>query len=218
MVVAVDGPAGVGKSTISRSAADKTGFEYLNSGNFYRAVTYGAISAGIDRASASALAEYAAAMDLDYLDGRLLLTGNDITEELHSDPVDAEVAQVSAFRQVREYVNIWLRRVAEGRNILVEGRDISTVVFPDAALKVYLDASPEVRARRRFRQGVSTLSLEEISANIRKRDAIDRGKKWGRLIRAEDAFYLDTSGLTIEEVCDKVIHKIQEIQQSIEGD
>ena len=216
MVIAVDGPAGVGKSSVSRIVAEQAGLHYLNSGNFYRAVTFGAIMKGLDRNDRERIERYTAEMKLEYHDGRLYLDGEDISDALHSDSVDAEVAQVSAYRGVREFVNGWLRKVASDRNILVEGRDITTVVFPDASLKVFLDADPEVRAQRRFDQGVSTLSVEEIAENIRKRDTIDRGKEWGRLIRAEDAFYVDTSGLTIEAVCAKVLHKIQQIQQRIE--
>ena len=216
MVVALDGPAGVGKSTVSKRAAETAGLHYLNSGNFYRAVTLGAAEAGLDLENREAVEEFARGMDLAYDRGRFLLEGRDRTDELHSDLVDAHVAQVSAFRGVREYVNGWLRRVSAALDIVVEGRDITTVVFPDAELKVYLDASPEVRARRRFAQGTSEKSLDEIAENIRRRDAIDRGKAWGRFVQADDAFYLDTSVLTIEEVCDKVIRKIQEIQQRIE--
>jgi cytidylate kinase len=216
MVIAVDGPAGVGKSSVSRIVAEKAGFHYLNSGNFYRAVTFGAIRRGLDRDDKERVEQYAAEMKLEYRDDRLYLDDEDISDELHSDTVDAEVAQVSAYRGVREFVNRWLRRVASDRDILVEGRDITTIVFPDASLKVFLDAAPEVRAQRRFNQGVSNLSVEEIAENIRKRDSIDRGKEWGRLIRAEDAFYVDTSGLTIEEVCAKVLHKIRQIQPRIE--
>ena len=216
MVVALDGPAGVGKSTVSKRAAHPTGLHYLNSGNFYRAVTLGAAEAGVDLEDQTAVERFAGEMPLAYDRGRFMLNGRDRTEELHSDLVDGQVAQVSAFRGVRHYVNQWLRRVSSALDIVVEGRDITTVVFPDAELKVYLDASPEVRAERRFRQGTSEKSLQEIADNIRRRDEIDRGKEWGRLVRAEDAFYLDTSVLTIEEVCDRVIRKIKAKQQRIE--
>ena len=211
MVVAIDGPAGVGKSSISVELAGKTGFHYLNSGNFYRAVTYAALRENLDLATQSIVESFAATIQFEYRDGDIYLAGDNITAELHSDQVDAQVAQVSSFRGVREWVNQRLREISSRRDIIVEGRDISTVVFPDAELKVFLDASPEVRARRRFDQGVSGLSLDEIAEGIRKRDEIDRSKEWGRLVRAEDALYVDTSGLTIEEVCAKVIRKIHEI-------
>jgi len=211
MVIAIDGPAGVGKSSISVELAGTTGFHYLNSGNFYRAVTYGALKENLDLKQQSSVESFAASMPFEYRDGEIYLAGENITEELHNDKVDAHVAQVSSFRGVREWVNRRLREISSRRDIIVEGRDITTVDFPDAELKVFLDASPEVRAKRRFDQGVSGLSLEEIAEGIRKRDAIDRSKEWGRLVLAEDALYVDTSGLTIEEVCAKVVRKIQEI-------
>ncbi|WP_319561612.1 (d)CMP kinase [Marispirochaeta sp.] len=213
MVIAIDGPAGVGKSSISSELSRQTGFHYLNSGNFYRAVTYSALSEQIDLTQQNVVEAYAASMDFSYKDGQIYLKGKDITHQLHSDKVDAQVAQVSSFRGVRQWVNQRLREISHRRDIIVEGRDIATVVFPDADLKVFLDASPEVRAKRRFDQGVSGLSLEEIAEGIRNRDAIDRSKEWGRLVRSEDALYVDTSGLTIEEVCAKVVRKIQEMQR-----
>ena len=143
MVVAIDGPAGVGKSSVSRETARKTGLHYLNSGNFYRAVTFAAVEAGVDRTDAEAVTALAGAMDLDYRGDALVLDGRDITDELHGDAVDAEVAQVSAFRGVREYVNDWLRRVAGDTDIVVEGRDITTVVFPDAELKSSSTRAPK---------------------------------------------------------------------------
>ncbi len=216
MVIALDGPAGVGKSTVSRKLAELAGFHNLNSGNFYRAVTWGALNNSINTSDEDELAEYAGKIPLEYTDGRLSINGEDITSHLHSDGVDKNVAQVSSVRKVRLFVNEWLRKVAMNTDIVIEGRDISTVVFPDAELKVFLDASPEIRARRRFDQGVSDLSVEEIADSIRKRDEIDRNKEWGSLKCPEDAFYLDTSGLTIEEVCDKVLRKIREIKQTTE--
>ncbi len=216
MVIALDGPAGVGKSTVSSRLAQMAGFHNLNSGNFYRAVTWGAINSRIDLSNESELTEYCGNIPLEYHKGKLHISGKDITSELHSDGVDNNVAQVSSVRGVRLFVNEWLRKVALDTDIVVEGRDISTVVFPDAELKVFLDASPEIRARRRFNQGISSLSVEEIADSIRQRDEIDRNKTWGSLKCPDDAFYLDTSGLTIEEVCDKVLRKIREIKQTTE--
>ena len=218
MVLAIDGPAGVGKSTVSRKIAEMADFHYLNSGNFYRAVTLGAIRSGINRKNENDLTSYTLTMTLEYDLGRISISGTDVTDDLHSDQVDSEVAQVSTARGVREFVNDWLRKISHKTDIVVEGRDITTVVFPDAELKVFMDASPEIRAQRRFDQGVSTLTVEEIAEAIRQRDEIDRNKAWGSLKCPDDAFYLDTSGLTIEEVCDKVLRKIREIKQTDRGD
>ena len=119
------------------------------------------------------------------------------------------VASLSAIIPVRNIVNTMLRNIGKGMDIIVEGRDITTVVFPDADVKIFLDASVETRAKRRLDQGVSSLSFEELVESIKKRDHIDRNKPFGNLKISGDALYLDTSDLTIDEVCEKVIDKIK---------
>ncbi|HOV64017.1 MAG TPA: (d)CMP kinase [Spirochaetia bacterium] len=208
MVVALDGPAGVGKSSVSRQLASKTGMCYINSGNFYRAITLLAIERGVDLSDENAVTQLAEENPIDIKDGRICIAGRDVEDELHTDTVDAHVAELSRIPSVREVVNRRLKELAKTRDVIVEGRDITTVVFPDAEVKVYLDANPKTRALRRYRQGVSNLSLEEIEANIRKRDDIDTNKPIGSLKISSDALYLDTSDLTIDEVCEKVLKKI----------
>jgi cytidylate kinase len=212
MIIAIDGPAGVGKSTIAKRIADELGFAYINSGNFYRAITFAHLDSGKDPEDHAGLIETARSMALTLKAGRLHLSGVDIEDMLHTDLVDGSVAQHSAIIEIREIVNRTIRSLTGKISAVVEGRDIGTVVFPDAALKVYLDATPEVRASRRFHQGMSEKTLEELAENIRMRDRIDRNKKEGSLRVAKDAFYLDTSHLTIEEVCERVVRKIQNIR------
>jgi cytidylate kinase len=210
MIVAIDGPAGCGKSTVSEQVADTLGFIYINSGNFYRAITFAHIESGKDQVDAKEIVETARNMDLAIAEGKLQLSGRNIEDKLHTDSVDALVAQHSALVEIRHMVNDLIRSLTAGLNAVIEGRDIGTVVFPDAHLKVFLDASPDVRALRRYRQGMSEKTLEELADNIRMRDQIDRNKKEGSLKRAEGAFYLDTSYLTIEEVCEKVVRKFHD--------
>lgn len=210
MIVAMDGPAGTGKSTIARMVAERNGFTYVNSGNLYRAITYGAMRDGIGLNDPAALEAYAARARLDYADGRLRLDGEPIEDRLRTAEVDANVAQVSAIVPVRHVVNDIIRRVARGLDVVVEGRDICTVVFPDAEVQVYIDASVEARARRRFDERASELSLDEIRRNIEMRDEIDRNKAEGSLKRSPKGFYLDTSHLTIDQVYDIVNAKIQQ--------
>ncbi|HET7838796.1 MAG TPA: (d)CMP kinase, partial [Rectinemataceae bacterium] len=181
MIVAIDGPAGSGKSTIARMIAESLGFTYVNSGNLYRAMTLRALNEGISLDAREAVTQCSRAAEIVYRDGRLHLDGRDAEDELHSARVDALVAQLSAIPEVREIVNALVRRIADDLDSVVEGRDMTTVVFPDAELKFFLDASPEARAQRRFSQGTSGASLEEIKANIEMRDAIDRGKSVGSL-------------------------------------
>ena len=205
MVVAIDGPAGVGKSSVAQAIAHKRGFLFLNSGNFYRALTWKAISGGVPLENEEALSELARGMDLAFTDGRLLIDGVCRDEELHTDQVDEWVARHSAIVPVRHEINRRLREIAAKHDVVMEGRDIGTVVFPDAEVKVYLDALPEVRARRRFLQGTSGLSEAQIAESLKDRDSIDTSKKEGKLRLAPGAVYLDTSGLTLIEVCERVL-------------
>ncbi len=214
MVIAIDGPAGVGKSTISRQIAEKTGFLYLNSGNFYRAVTYLVLRKGIEPSDTEAVLNLAETLDFTIKEGELFVNGENIEEFLHNDSVDASVAQLSSIVPLRRIVNKAIHKISEALDIIVEGRDMTTVVFPDADLKIFLDASVETRAKRRFEQGVSKMTLEEIKNAIEKRDEIDRNKEEGSLKISPDALYLDTSDLTIGQVCEKVIETLRIVKNS----
>ena len=210
MIVAIDGPAGVGKSTISQRIADGNDLFNLNSGNFYRAITFSILKNEIDINNEESVIEASKKCRLNIINQRLFLNNEDVEDLLHTDEIDNMVAQVSAFVPVRHIVNKRLRTIGMTLDLVVEGRDITTVVFPDAEVKIFLDASPEIRAVRRKNQGVSSKSLDEIIESIKARDEIDRNKKEGSLIIADDAIYLDTSDLTIEEVCEKVTEKIKD--------
>jgi len=209
MIVAIDGPAGCGKSSIASMISKNLGFLYINSGNIYRAISLSAIRQGVGLDNPAAIIAVASRTKIEYRDdGAICLDGQIIERELRSAEVDAIVAQVSAIPQVRTIVNEIVHKVAVGRDSVAEGRDMTTVAFPDADLKIYLDASIEKRAERRFRQNASGMSLDEIRRNIAMRDKIDSTKSTGALKIAEDAYYLDTSCLTIEQVYEKVYSKI----------
>lgn len=213
MIVAIDGPAGVGKSTLAKAIAIKSDFFYLNSGNLYRAITWKGLQKGLEPGQEAEYITTARNLDVKIIGNGLLINGEHIDDKLRTDKVDGAVAQVSAIPRVREIVNGIMHESVAGIDCVVEGRDISTVVFPDAELKVYLDAAVEIRAKRRYKENLSGLSLEEIKKSLIKRDKIDTSKKTGNLKIAEDAFYLDTSHLTIDQVCDKVLVKIYERKQ-----
>ena len=208
MVIAIDGPAGTGKSTIAHIIAEKLGITYLNSGSFYRAITLATLEKNIDITDDKTLIDFAKKQQLDYINARLVLNGTDVEDKLHSDEVDSRVSKVSSIPEIRHFVNARLREITQSQSIICEGRDMTTVVFPNADYKFYLDASIDMQAERRFKQGVSNLSLEEIKEAIRKRDEIDKNKKEGALKKAEDAIYLDTSLLTITQVCEIILGKI----------
>ena len=208
MVVAIDGPAGCGKSTIAKIIADKLNITFLNSGSFYRGITLSLLRSGIDLENHQEIIAHAQKLDIDYVNSRLVINGEDVEDSLHTDQVDAHTAQVSSIIPLRHIVNEKIRHITKSLSIICEGRDMTTVVFPDAKHKFYLDASIDVQALRRFKQGVSNLSLEEIKEGIRKRDEIDKAKAEGALKIAPDATYIDTSDLTIEQVCEIIIRKI----------
>ena len=209
MVVAIDGPAGCGKSTVAKILAERLHLTFLNSGSFYRGITLALLRAGIDLKDEQKVLDFARGLNLDYVNSHLILEGEDVEDLLHTDQVDAHAAQVSAIVPLRHIVNEKIREVTKSLSIVCEGRDMTTVVFPNAEHKFYLDASIDVQAQRRFNQGVSDLSLEEIKESIRKRDEIDKNKAEGALKTAPDALYIDTSHLTIEEVCEIMTRKIQ---------
>lgn len=208
MIVAIDGPAGVGKSTIAKIIAEKASLFYVNSGNFYRAITLDVIKNKLSITDTDLIFDIANKIKFSLINEKLHVNNVDIEDKLHSDLVDSLVAQVSSIISIRRLVNTAIRKTTESMDIIVEGRDISTVVFPNADLKVYLDASVAKRAARRHNQGVSDLSLKEIEEAILTRDQIDKTKPEGSLKISHDALYLDTSDLTIDEVCDRVLQKL----------
>lgn len=210
MIVAIDGPAGSGKSTIAKMIAEKLGFTFLNSGSFYRGITLYLQELNIPETDKQRIIAAAESIIFDYThDGCLVVNGRNVDKMLHSDTVDAHVAAISAIVEVRHIVNKKMLAITQNLNIVCEGRDMTTVVFPNAEYKFFLDASVEARAQRRFNQGCSELSLDEIRERIRQRDEIDRNKEEGSLKIAPDAFYFDTSDLTIDQVCGTLISKIQ---------
>jgi cytidylate kinase len=212
-VVAIDGPAASGKSTTARLAAQRLGFVYLDTGAMYRAITWKAHREGIPARDEVALGRLARATRLE-LDGEgIRVDGEDVTEAIRAPEISRTVSDVAKVPSVRRAMVALQRQVAAGGPCVVEGRDIGTVVFPDAALKVYLVASLPERARRRARElagrGVRQ-PVDEIEAEIRDRDAIDSGREDSPLTRAADAVDLDTTGMTVEEQVEAVVRLVRE--------
>ena len=210
MIVAIDGPAGVGKSSIAKMVSDELGMYYLNSGNFYRGVTYRILNLGLDPAKPDDCVKAAKEAQFDVKDGRFYLDGEDVEDKLHH-PIDIWASKVSVNPQVRSIVNERIHDLTKRMDVVAEGRDMTTVVFPNAEHKFFFDALPEIRARRRYEQNPGVMDYDTILKEINERDAIDRNKPVGGLKIAPDAVYIDTSYLTINEVCEKVIKAVKGI-------
>ena len=214
MIIAIDGPAGVGKSTIAGAIADRLGIYYLNSGNFYRGVTLKAIRDGIDMKDPKACIETAQNAVFDVVNGRFHLDGEDVQDLLHTPEIDLNSSYISVIPKVREIVNRRIHELTNRMSIIAEGRDMTTVVFPDADYKFFFDARPEIRARRRYDQNPEAMPYERVLAELKERDENDRNKPVGALKLADGAVYVDTSDLTISQVCDKVLSCINNINNT----
>jgi cytidylate kinase len=199
-VIAIDGPAGSGKSTVARALAKHLGLKYLDTGAMYRAVAFAVLRAGGDPDDAESTTATARLVDLDIGLDRVMVDGVDATVEIRGPEVSRAVSAVAANPEVRKELVSRQREwaVRQGGGVL-EGRDIGTVVFPDAELKVYLTADPKERARRRAKE-VTDLDYEQVAADIARRDALDTTRAADPLVEAADATVVDTTGLGIDEV------------------
>jgi cytidylate kinase len=199
-VIAIDGPAGSGKSTVARSLAERLGLPYLDTGAMYRAVTFAALRRGIDPADVGPTAELCRTVELEVSTDAVRVDGVDATIEIRGPEVTRAVSIVAANPEVRAELRRRQRQwaVDHGGGVL-EGRDIGTVVFPDATLKVFLTARSDVRAERRAAE-VAQLDYETVAADLARRDALDEGRTDSPLARADDAVEIDTSDRTIDQI------------------
>jgi cytidylate kinase len=210
LVIAIDGPAGSGKSTVGRRLASRMGPTYLDTGAMYRAVAFAAIRQGIDPDESDAVAHLARAIDIRVDDDGVRVDDIDATVEIRGPEVTRAVSMVAANSEVREELRARQRAWAlERGGGVIEGRDIGTVVFPDAVLKVYLTASVEVRASRRAKE-MTDLHYDDVAADIARRDAADSGRTDSPLATAGDAVTVDTSELSIDEVVDQLVAMVDE--------
>ena len=216
-VVAIDGTAGSGKGTVTKMVADKLGMINVDTGIIYRIITLDIINNNIDISDIEGIERLLEKDNIfisyDNNNQRAMLNGSDVTGEIRNNQVNALVSKVAGIRLVRERANVIIRNIAKdymdkGISIIMEGRDITTVVFPDALVKIYMDASLEERANRRFKQnnelGIVS-SYDEILSNIRSRDYDDMHHEFEALKRDKDAIYLDTTNIGIDEVVLKII-------------
>lgn len=220
-VVAIDGPAGSGKGTITSIIAKKMGLNSIDTGAMYRCVTLACLRNNIDVSDIDKVKEILENINIELIKEKdvliVKLNGEDVSKEIRENPVNKMVSQVSAIKEVRDKLVELQRKMAESQDVIMEGRDITTVVFPNADVKIYLDADLEERARRRFKQNQEKnieSTYEEVLEDMRKRDENDRNKPYGALKKADDAIVVDSTNLTQKQVVKK-IEKIIKKQKKV---
>lgn len=222
IIVAIDGTAGSGKSTTARGAARILNFAYLNTGTMYRILTYKIIQEKIDYQDLNAIQRFLDQLKLDFTENinsqQVIVDGKDVTKLIRSKEVDDLVSLISAIPQVREKMVKEQRRIAQNKNIIVEGRDIGSVIFPNADLKFYLDCSLEQRALRRQKESLAqgtSIAKHEVEENLKERDYLDSTRKVSPLQKLPDAIYIDTTNLTIEQEIELVVNKIKDYMEKL---
>ncbi len=215
-IVAVDGPAGSGKGTITKLVGERENLVYIDTGALYRCVTLAMLRKNIGLEDLEQIQEILNTIDIEFKqengEKKVYLNNENVSKEIREAAVNKFVSQVSHIVIVRESITDLSRKIAKGKKVIMEGRDIGTNVFPNADVKIYLDATPEERARRRQKQNEEkgiNIPFEEIVENIKFRDNNDKTSKVAPLKQAEDAIYIDSSNMTIEEVAEKVIEIIK---------
>jgi cytidylate kinase len=214
MIIAIDGPAGSGKGTVAKLIANKFNLVYVDTGATYRALSLKALRNNIKVSDKEALIELSKDIDIKLTsDGKTYLDGEDVSTEIRSKEVTEIVSPVSSIPEVRENLVKIQRSIASSNDAIMEGRDITTVVLPNADIKIYLDASVEERANRRYKECLEKnipMTYEEVIENIKARDYNDMHKEVGSLIRTDEQIYIDTTNMTIDEVVDKISSIIKE--------
>ncbi len=215
--VAIDGPAGAGKSTVSRAAAKAIGYIYVDTGALYRAVGVNALRKGIDTKDKPAVAASLADISVDLVfengEQKVLLNGENVSVEIRTPPASMAASDVSAVPEVRAFLFDLQRDIAKRNNCIMDGRDIGTVVLPDAKVKIFLTASPEERATRRYKELIekgTEVKYEDVLAELIERDYNDSHREIAPLKPAEDGVILDTTGLSLEESVNEIIRIIKE--------
>ena len=217
-VIAIDGPSGAGKSSVSKIVGRRLGFLHVDSGALYRIMTWQCLENGVDTSDADAVAAFAATVEIECRpeDGSIAyyVKGEQPGNRIRTPEINAHASQVATVKAVRDRVTAVLKAMTANGDLVVEGRDITTAVFPDSPARFYLTASAEARAARRRREevekGIANQSAEEVKASLLARDRIDSSRKYAPLKKADGVFEIDSSDLSLEQVVDTVLEKVNE--------
>ncbi len=213
-IVAIDGPAGSGKGTITKQVGERLGLINIDTGAMFRCVTLDMIQKGIEVEEENKIKEMLNKIEIELKENEeVFLNGQEVTKRIRENDINRFISPVSMIPMVREKLLELQRKMAQGKNIIMEGRDIGTVVFPNADVKIYLDASPEERAKRRVQQNQEkglTTSYEEVLKSIKDRDQKDSTREIAPLRKAEDAIYIDSTNMTIEKVTEEIVKIVKE--------
>lgn len=212
LVIAVDGPAGAGKSTIAKIVADKLNINYIDTGAMYRAITYKVLQNDVDVNNENEIIKIAKKSEIDFKDNNIYLDGKILKDEIRTPEVSHNVSNVAQIKEVRHLMVDVQRDIGNKNSVILDGRDIGSYVFPNANYKFFLVASPEERGERRYKELIEkgyTTTLEEVINDVIRRDEIDSNREFAPLVKANDAIEIDTTGKSIEKVVQSVINKIK---------
>jgi cytidylate kinase len=210
-VVAIDGPAGAGKSTVAKLLANKIKFKYIDSGAMYRAMTLKVIESQVDITQTETIIEISKSVNIDFKNESIYLDNRVVDKQIREERINNNVSVVAAIPEVRKNMVKLQRKISQGKNVVMDGRDVGTAIFPNAFIKFFITASLEERAKRRCTEIKNTgksIDLQEIMTQIEKRDFIDSNREDSPLIQAEDAILIDTSGKSIDEVLQEMLNYI----------
>ena len=211
IIIAIDGPAGAGKSTISKLVADRLGINYIDTGAMYRALTLKCLEKGIDVLDQESVIDQLSKSDISFENNVIYLDNRDVSDLIRSQKINQNVSDVAKIKEVRSKMVDVQRKLGTNKDVILDGRDVGTYIFPDTKYKFFLNASPEERGRRRYQEMVlkgENVVLEDIIEDVKRRDEIDSNREFAPLLKASDAIEVDSTNMSIDQVVDFIVSTI----------